>query len=339
MKLNNVDILLKNKITNFIELKNIFDEIINKRDLDVFIKISEHYREKPWNSNDLYNVFNILHSQSQHINNSENTVSITATGGEKKIRTLYVSFISSIIVSLFKPVFMQGNRAVTGCNCGSFAEADIVELFGYNQNINTQEMNKLKNHDNFLFLYALKYHPLLEKYHRIRGVLGFRDIFKVASTLANPTDSDYLFLCIYSREQLYQCKEILLKRQIKHGVIVNGSDGIDEASISGKTIMADIKRNSYDLLEFEPKEFGLTKYNIEEVSSCENIEDELIVIKEILSGVGNKAKIDLCILNAGLALYASDVVDDIKSGIQLAKESIYNGNAFNTFNEIFNLTS
>ncbi|MDR0505973.1 MAG: hypothetical protein LBH32_04025 [Dysgonamonadaceae bacterium] len=312
-------------------------DLLIKNDEVFFSFISSFYALKPWTENDLLDVYNLLKKSNKFLHNTfTDSISITATGGELNTRTLYVTPVVSILLSAFKSTFLQGNTAISGCGCGNFAEADIMKELGI-EFVNQTNVSNIFHKDNFAFLHALTFHSLLGNYHEIRANLGFRDIFKVASSLADPFLSSNLFICVYSEEQLRYSAAILAKRKPKHAVLVTGLEGIDEASLKGKTILADIKNNNIAYIEFLPSMYGFDCIDsLSEVGSVSTLTDECNIIVDILKNHEQREKTQFCILNAGIALYAADIVKSIEKGIELARQTIESGQAYNKYLSLIN---
>lgn len=328
----------------YINKKNINKELLEellseKTNSTIFSFVSSFYALKPWNSDDLFDIYNLLKKSncSLHQYNNCDSISITATGGEQNTRTLYVTPVVAFILSVYKPTFLQGNTAISGCGCGNFAEADIIRELNVKRATKTDALNILQE-DNFVFLHALIFHSILKNYHKIRACLGFRDIFKVASTLADPYLSSNLFLCVFSEDQLQHSASILSKRNTKHSILVTGLDGIDEASLKGKSKLADIKGNAIEYIDFSPEDFGFNKIkSLSEIGSVNSLKKECAIIVDILRNkeMGNKTQ--LCILNAGIALYAADVAQSINEGIELARRTIESGEVYKKYLSFINI--
>ena len=62
-----------------------------------------------------------------------------------------------------------------------------------------------------------------------------------------------------------------------------------------------------------------------------------MVIMNILNGVKGPHR-EIVLINSAVALLAADKVPDIKSGIQVAKESIDTGKALNAMNSFIELS-
>lgn len=98
---------------------------------------------------------------------------------------------------------------------------------------------------------------------------------------------------------------------------------IDECSITGKTVISELKTDgSVDTYQFYPEDIGLKRGKIEEVVARESHMENAKVAVRILSGLDKSSRRDLILLNAASILYVADEAKDIKDGYELAKQSL-----------------
>jgi|GEM_PF-2552677 anthranilate phosphoribosyltransferase len=256
-----------------------------------------------------------------------NVIDIVATGGELKYRTLYITPIISIIVSCHFPVILQGNKAVTGCNCGAFAEADILQEIGSLLSIEPRDAQLLLNKYNFVFLYAQKYHKILQKYANARSNLGFRDIFKVAACLADPAGVKRQFMGCYTPNLLQNIGEIMSELNLFHAIAVSSHDGIDEISVADATDFVEVKEGKVERYTLYPEDFGIKRCRTENIKGTDILHNEIQLIKQVLDGKRKDAVRDFVLVNSAAALYVTDIVKDFKSGMELAAFTIETGQA------------
>jgi anthranilate phosphoribosyltransferase len=259
------------------------------------------------------------------LRNPLDVIDIVATGGERRYRTLYITPIISIIVSCHFPVILQGNKSITGCKCGTFAEADIIQKIGLPFSLEPKNAQVLLKKYNFVFLYAQKYHRILQKYGCPRSNLGFRDIFKVAACLADPAGAKRQFMGCYDLNLLQNIGSIMSELGLFHGIAISAHDGIDEISVADATDFVEVKKGKVTRYTLYPEDFGIKRWRTKSLKGTDTLQDEIKLIKQVLCGKTKGAVRDFVLVNAGVALYAADVVNDFESGIRLAKETIDNG--------------
>ncbi len=166
---------------------------------------------------------------------------IVASGGEYKYRTLFVTLAVGILCSLFYPTEVHGNRSVTGCGCGKFAEADILESYTKDRpfpleplvdGVSSYVDEQLVKH-NFAFSYTQAAYPIFWRFAASRGNAGLREPLKLAGTLASPYRSRYAYMGLWSAE-LFDVAHQACSDLYENFVLVVGPDNLcDEMLPSG----------------------------------------------------------------------------------------------------------
>ena len=131
--------------------------------------------------------------------------------------------------------------------------------------------------------------------------------------------------------------EVLKKLGVKRGMVIHGLDGLDEITLTDKTIVCEINGDNLTESELDPTDYGFTLCDKSELvggDAQENAE----IIKAILSGEKG-AKRDIVTLNSGVVLYLAGKADSIKSGIALAAETIDSGKAIQQLKKLVKTTN
>jgi anthranilate phosphoribosyltransferase len=106
---------------------------------------------------------------------------------------------------------------------------------------------------------------------------------------------------------------------------VHGGDGTDEISISAPTQVAVLEDGKIRGREVHPEDAGLPVHPFRDIlggTPAENAQ----AFRELLSGTKSAYR-DAVLLNAAAALVVADKVSDLKSGAEMAAESIDSGAA------------
>jgi anthranilate phosphoribosyltransferase len=266
---------------------------------------------------------------------TKNTLCIAATGGESRIRTLYVTIPVGIICSLHLPTVVQGNRAVTGCGCGGWAESDMMEFFKYPLFLSREKGEEILAKTKFFYAHAQSYHPILRRFSRERGIIGFRDIFKISTGLSDPFRCEYQYLCVWKNELAELSANVLSEMDhITKAVITSGEmSGIDELPVTGGTFYCATKHEvSREFIKTD-----LVDGSEDMIGPERNLEDESNLIQKILdpsnSDKNITSKRDLITVNAALALSAAMDIDFAEL-MNMVKKDIADGNALRKFEEI-----
>lgn len=168
----------------------------------------------------------------------EKRLHVTATGGERGYRTLYVTIAVGLICSHYVPTIVQGNYSVTGCGCGAFAESDMMEYMGYPLGSSTLDLSSLEKYG-FAYLHVQRYHPILKVFSSERGSLGFRDMMKLAVVLADPFQCEFQFIGVWDKKFMEPMAKALQTRGcVKTGALVS-SDKLDEFTTEAYVISSE----------------------------------------------------------------------------------------------------
>ena len=108
-------------------------------------------------------------------------------------------------------------------------------------------------------------------------------------------------------------------------MIVHGSDGLDEITITGHTSIVELKDNNINEFTISPKDFGLCLATLDDIYA-KSSEDSLRLVEQAFAGVKSPVQ-DMIALNSGAALYISGVVDSIGDGVDQSFKLMNNGEA------------
>lgn len=123
----------------------------------------------------------------------------------------------------------------------------------------------------------------------------------------------------------------------QHCLIVHSGDGMDEVSTAAKTFVSELINGEIKNYEIEPADFSFPLTKIEDLQGGE-AENNAEIGLDILKGKKFPPR-DIVFLNAGCAIYAADKADDIKKGIEMAREAIDTGKALRKLEELKEFTN
>lgn len=208
----------------------------------------------------------------------------------------------------------------------------MLQALGFNINLTSAQSAMMLAKHNFCFLFAQKYHQAMRFVAPVRRTLGIRTIFNVLGPLANPAHAKKQVLGVYDETLLIPLAKTLIQLGVNNGKVIYGTDGLDEASISASTKVVNIVDGVISEDEITPEQFGLKRYNKEEIVGG-TPEDNAKITREIIQGKTG-AKRDVVLLNAGIAIntYRPDI--SIQQGIKMAQEAIDSGKTKRLLNEL-----
>ncbi len=266
------------------------------------------------------------------VKDKSHLVDTCGTGGDK-VDTFNVSTITAFVIAgAGAKVAKHGKRTVSS-KCGS---ADIKEALGIHIEMPPEVAAKALEEVGLAFLFAPIYHPAMKNVIRQRKELGIRTIFNILGPLSNPAGAKYQLMGVYDERLVEHLAKVLIALGIERGFVVHGREGLDEVSITSETVVAEIDRDSLSIYTVKPEDFGLKRASLNDIAGGD-INCNLQIALDILEGKDHGPKTDFVALNAGFALKAAGIIEDIKEGIDLAKEAIYSKKAYDILEKLRNL--
>ena len=144
-------------------------------------------------------------------------------------------------------------------------------------------------------------------------------------------------LGVYDEYLVEPLAQVLISLGVKRGMVVYGTDKLDEISLSAPTKICEIQDGWFKSYTIKPEDFGFercTKADLRGGNPSENAQ----ITRDILNGAhGHKRNATL--LNAGAALYIGNKADSMRDGVKLASELIDSGNAFKTLEKLIEISN
>ncbi|HEX7959268.1 MAG TPA: anthranilate phosphoribosyltransferase [Terriglobales bacterium] len=230
-------------------------------------------------------------------------------------------------------VAKHGNRSVTS-RCGS---ADVVEALGVNITLPPARVSECLEEVGIAFLFAPAMHSAMRYVQPARRELRLRTVFNLLGPLTNPAHASAQVVGVYSDSLVEKLAQALQMLGLKRSLVVHGSDGLDEITISGPTKIAELRDGRVRVYEITPEEFGLRRSSMAEISGGD-VQDNARIIRSILAGE-KSARRDVVLLNSAAALIAAGRVDSIAQALPLAAESLDSGAAREKLDKLVEFTS
>ena len=246
---------------------------------------------------------------------------IVGTGGDGA-NSFNISTTSSLVISAVGiPVAKHGNRAASS-KCGA---ADVLEALGVNITISPEKSRELLEKIGICFLFAQNYHIAMKYVAPVRKELGIRTIFNILGPLANPAGANMELMGVYDESLIEPLAHVLANLGVKRALVVYGTDGLDEISLSAPTKICEVKDGTFTSYEITPEQFGLTRCKKEDLVGGTPAENAQIT-HDILAGKPGPKR-DAVLMNAGAAIYMAGKAETIQDGIDMASNMIDSGKA------------
>ena len=228
-------------------------------------------------------------------------------------------------------VAKHGNRAVTS-TCGS---ADVLEALGIPVALSPADAAEALRGKRFAFLHAPAMHPAIKAVMPVRRALGVRTFFNVLGPLTNPAGARRQVMGVYSEHLVPIVAEAMRLLEVQHAFVVHGffkddrSAGMDELSISGPSLLAEIIGTEVFFAELTPELVGLQSAPIDELRGG-NAAENAGILRAIFAGERGPRR-DVVLLNSAAVLLAADMFpsasgpDAFRQAIALAAHAIDSG--------------
>lgn len=260
-------------------------------------------------------------STKVHVADKKHLVDIVGTGGDGS-HTFNISTCSMFVAAAAgAKVSKHGGRSVSS-KSGS---ADVLEALGININLKPDAIARCVAECGIGFMFAPNHHPAMKNVAPIRKEMGVRTIFNILGPLTNPADAPNILMGVFHPDLVGIQVRALQRLGAEHALVVYGRDGMDEVSLGAATLVGELRNGQISEYEIHPEDFGMPMASNRglKVETSEQSRDMLV---GVLGNQPGPAR-DIVILNAGVALYASNVVSSMKDGIAMARAAIESGAA------------
>src|SRR5216684_8128784 len=248
-------------------------------------------------------------------------VDTCGTGGDAS-GTFNISTASALVVAgAGVRVAKHGNRSVTS-KCGS---ADVMEALGVNINPPPARLAACLEEVGIAFLFAPALHSAMKYVQTARRELRLRTVFNLLGPLTNPARASAQVVGVYSADLVEKLAEALSMLGARRALVVHGSDGLDEITITGPTRVGEVRDGQVRTYEVTPDECGLPRATLNDIAGGDAALNAAL-IRDVLSGK-KSARRDVVLLNAAAALVAAGRSDHLRDAVPMAAKAIDSGAA------------
>jgi len=256
-----------------------------------------------------------VHVEAEHL------VDTCGTGGDGS-STFNISTASAFVAAgAGARVAKHGNRSASS-RSGS---ADVLEAAGVNLDLTPEQIARCIQEAGVGFMFAPKHHGAMKHAIGPRKEMAVRTIFNVLGPLTNPAGAPNQVVGVFSGDLVEPLARVLAQLGSRHVLVVHADDGLDEISIGAATQVAECSDAGVQSYRINPEQFGLHTADIS-VLRVDSPEQSLDMIHTVFANADGPAR-DIVALNAGAAIYASGLAEDLSAGVSLALESIASGAA------------
>ncbi len=271
-------------------------------------------------------------STKVHVKDATHMVDIVGTGGDGA-NTFNISTCSMFVAAAAgAKVSKHGGRGVSS-KSGS---ADVMEALGIHINLKPEQIAQCIADVGIGFMFAPNHHPAMKNVAPVRKELGVRTIFNILGPLTNPAGAPNILMGVFHPDLVGIQVRALQRLGAEHALVVYGRDGMDEVSLGAATLVGELKNGQITEYEIHPEDFGLPMAS-NRALKVETPEQSREMLIGVLQGEPGAAQ-DIVCLNAGVALYAANVVDSVPAGLAKARAVIASGAALAKLEQVVTRT-
>ena len=265
----------------------------------------------------------VMRQKSAHISAPANEplLDTCGTGGDRSGTFNISTTVAFVAAGAGIRVAKHGNRSVTS-RSGS---ADVLESLGMNLQASFADVQRALDEAGVTFMFAPKFHSAMKYAIGPRREIGIRTVFNILGPLSNPAKANRQVVGVYSEDLGELYARVLAELGQRRSFVVHGTDGMDEVTLSGQTIVWEVREGAVKRYLFDPRSVGFEFASAQEIKGGDAATNARI-LKEVLSGKTGFAR-DAVLVNAGFAIVAGGKAEDVREGIALAKRSIDSGAA------------
>jgi anthranilate phosphoribosyltransferase len=163
-----------------------------------------------------------------------------------------------------------------------------------------------------------------------------RTIFNILGPLTNPAGAPAQLMGVFHPDLVGIQIRVLQRLGARHAMTVFGLEGLDEISISGKTMIGELKDGRIEEYSVHPERFGLPLHDPRALC-VETVEASRAMILSVLDNKPGAAR-DIVALNAGAAIYVADQAASMEAGVEMAFDAIASGAARARLDRLAQLT-
>ncbi|MCB1592581.1 MAG: anthranilate phosphoribosyltransferase [Alphaproteobacteria bacterium] len=202
-----------------------------------------------------------IRARAAKLSAPEGAVDCCGTGGDQSGTYNVSTAVALVAAACGVPVAKHGNRAASSRS----GAADVLEALGVSLDVPLPKLEDALRLFGFAFLMAPKHHQAMKHVIGVRKALGVRTLFNLLGPLANPAGAKRQLIGVYDRKWLAPVAETLNVLGSEAALVVHGSDGLDEITVTGETYFARLDKGMITEGILYPEDFGVERHKPDEL--------------------------------------------------------------------------
>jgi anthranilate phosphoribosyltransferase len=260
-------------------------------------------------------------------------VDIVGTGGDSS-HTFNISTAATFVAAAAGArVAKHAGRSVSSTS----GSADVMEALGGYIGLSAEQVAICLAETGIGYMFAPNHHAAMRHAAPVRKELGVRTVFNILGPLTNPASAPNQLLGVFHPDLVGILVRVLQRLGSDHVMVVHGMNGMDEISLSGETLVGELKGGEVREYTIHPSDFGLPVYD-SRVLKVANKDESVLCIQRALANEDGPVR-DIVLLNAGAALYCAGVAGSVADGVRRAREAVASGKALAKLSQFVAMTN
>jgi anthranilate phosphoribosyltransferase len=253
------------------------------------------------------------------VSDKAHLVDLCGTGGDGQ-HTFNISTTAMFVAAAGGArVAKHGGRSVSS----SSGSADVLEALGAHINLRPEQVAQCLSQTGVGFMFAPNHHGAMKHAAPVRKELGVRTLFNLLGPLTNPAGAPHQLMGVFHPDLVGIQARVLQRLGSTHVMVVHGCDGLDELTLAGDSLVAELKDGQVIEYTVHPEQFGLAQHDGSALR-VSNPQASVDIVRRVLDNQPGPAR-DIVLLNAGAALYTANVTESLAEGIDRARQVLADG--------------
>jgi len=221
----------------------------------------------------------------------------------------------------------HGGRSVSS-KCGS---ADVLEALGVNINLEPAAVARAIDETSIGFMFAPNHHSAMKHAAPVRKDLGVKTLFNILGPLTNPAGARQQVMGVFHPDLVGIQARVLQRLGSRRVVVVHGMESLDEISLTGPTLVGELRDGEVREYTIEPQDFGFEPCDADAIR-VDSVDGSKRLLLQALENVDGPAR-DIVALNAGASIYVAGLAVTLAEGVDRARETLKTGAARHKLDE------
>ena len=226
----------------------------------------------------------------------------------------------------------HGGRSVSS-KSGS---ADVLEALGADINLKPDQVARTIARSGIGFMFAPNHHSAMKHAAPVRRELGVKTLFNILGPLTNPAGAKQQVMGVFHPDLVGIQARVLQRLGSRRVIIVHGTEGLDEISPSGPTLVAELRDGRIEEYTITPQDFGLKPADPQAIRVT-TVDESKAMLLAALANEHGPAR-DVVALNAGASIYVAGLAGTFADGVKRALTTIESGEARRKLDEFVSST-